>query len=377
MTGRQQTKRNVFARILNGIVLAVTLLTALVFVASAYSGMVSPSTIRVAPILILIFPIMLLGMVGVTLIELIWWRRTAFIGIVALVACLPRIWDFCPFHLPKGEMDEVQKEKSLSVMTYNVLHFLDQHPDSLGKSNKQLDYILSQSPDLVCLEEAGYLGSSSRTLITNEQIAELSRMYPYVYHQAEEFTFLSKFKAEPIDIRFPAERFRSGNVAAWRVYAHGKTINVFGVHLCSFKFDSSMKELFKEVTSPDKVDRSLIKEARYELAPRVVTASMERAEQVHILEGLLRKFGGETTILCGDFNDPVGGYALTYLERHCGLKQTYPQVGFGPMITFNANHFFFRIDHILYRGALTPYSMTRGNLRASDHYPVIATFVVE
>ena len=60
----------------------------------------------------------------------------------------------------------------------------------------------------------------------------------------------------------------------------------------------------------------------------------------------------------------------------CNMHEVYPEVGFGPMITYYDNNFYFRIDHTLYRGALKPLRMERPSVKFSDHYPNITTFAL-
>ncbi len=38
---------------------------------------------------------------------------------------------------------------------------------------------------------------------------------------------------------------------------------------------------------------------------------------------------------------------------------------------------YFCIDHTLYRGGLVPVRMTRGDIRSSDHYPLLTEFYVK
>ena len=58
-------------------------------------------------------------------------------------------------------------------------------------------------------------------------------------------------------------------------------------------------------------------------------------------------------------------------------REVYPEVGMGYMSTYNRNRFWFRIDHVLYRGNLRPVSMERGKTASSDHYPLLTTFVFD
>ncbi len=274
-------------------------------------------------------------------------------------------------------MNKEQRERSFTIMTYNVLGLVNQNKDYDLDYNAMLQYIINKEPDAVCIQEAGYLHPSKKNHISAAQIEQLHDIYPYVFYHRSEFAFLSKYEAEPIPVDFPAETFGSGDVAGWRIFKDNAVINVFGVHLCSYRIEPSLRQLWLEVTTPETTDAKYIKEARKELTPLIINASQTRSKQVEAIDKILRKFGGETAIVCGDFNDTENSYAVHYLEENCNLKQVYPEVGFGPMITYNSSNFFFRIDHFLYRGNLKPYSIKRGNTKASDHYPLTATFLID
>lgn len=371
-------EKSIFRRTINFIVLSITVIISSGFVISAYSGMIAPTACRYASVAAMTFPIWLMAVVIIGAIDTIWWRRTAVIPFLSLLICLPHIYKFSPLNLPKGEMNEMEKKNSFTIMSYNVLQFANQNKQYPYEENAQIDYIMSISPDIVVIEEAEYLGSTPTTKITQEQLTALHEMYPYTFVESDEFAFLSKYPAEPIPVAFPKKDFNSGDIAGWRFIKDGTAINVIGVHLSSFHLENSERKVFKEMTTPEKVKPGYIKDIRNEFIPKIIAATQEHTHQIIVLKRILQKFGGENTIVCGDFNDPVGSYPLYYLEEYCNMKQVYSEVGFGPMITYNANHFFFRIDHILYRGKnLAPYSMKRGNIKASDHYPVMATFIVK
>ena len=78
-------------------------------------------------------------------------------------------------------------------------------------------------------------------------------------------------------------------------------------------------------------------------------------------------------IVCGDMNDVSTSYVYRTI---CGedLRDAWADTGFGPTYTFNANHLYVKIDHILYRGNLKPLSCSRVKGGESDHYPVVAVF---
>ena len=59
------------------------------------------------------------------------------------------------------------------------------------------------------------------------------------------------------------------------------------------------------------------------------------------------------------------------------LKDAYITNCFGPDITYHADKFLFRIDHILYGNGLNPLdTKIDKSIKDSDHYPIITTFEV-
>ena len=57
------------------------------------------------------------------------------------------------------------------------------------------------------------------------------------------------------------------------------------------------------------------------------------------------------------------------------MRDAYTDSAFGPTITYIDSRFYFHIDQILYRGDMRAVGIERGNIKSSDHYPLIATFL--
>jgi endonuclease/exonuclease/phosphatase (EEP) superfamily protein YafD len=56
------------------------------------------------------------------------------------------------------------------------------------------------------------------------------------------------------------------------------------------------------------------------------------------------------------------------------MKDAYEECALGPTITFHASRFYFRIDHVLYKGNFEAIDIERGDQKSSDHYPLLTTF---
>ena len=162
-----------------------------------------------------------------------------------------------------------------------------------------------------------------------------------------------------------------GDIAAYKMTVEGHPLTVFNVHLQSIGLTVSDKELFLELTDVS-TDKSLGR-MRSQLITKLYDAYRQRADQARRLCDLVGN-AGENVILCGDFNDIQGCYAVRLLEK-AGLHDAYAEAACGPAITYSANRFYFRIDQVLYKGDFRPVSVVRGNVRSSDHYPLLTTYV--
>jgi len=84
---------------------------------------------------------------------------------------------------------------------------------------------------------------------------------------------------------------------------------------------------------------------------------------------LVAGFRGGGVIVCGDFNDSPLSYAHRVIGKE--LDDAFVQSGNGFGISYNQNHFYFRIDHILLSKNLESYQCTVDKtIKSSDHYPI-------
>ena len=363
---------SIWRRLSSAVLAVVNIAVAIGLTASAYAGSINPIAHPTAPAVAMTFPIWLLGAVillGVSLFVRV--RLAAIIGL-GIIASLPSILDYSPIHLPKHASDD---GFTFTVMSYNVLGLQDQNDSYYGDINPTLSYILNQDPDIVCLQELSSLHTSPHLHVTASQIDSIHCQYPYVLIASKSQAIFSKFPVEPIQIGFKySGESGSADMACFRAEIKGKKVTIFNIHLQSFSLVSEDKEMFTKLTHL-KGSENEIAQMRSHLVNKIRAAGPQRVLDTEELIKYIRKFGGPNVIVCGDFNDVPGSYPLRLLaDEH--LKEVYPEVGFGPMITYNANRFYFRIDHILYRGDLRPLDMTRGSIKSSDHYPVTATFEI-
>lgn len=367
-TGKWRRAFNVFWLILN-------ILSGLCLIICAIGGSFNPEKVPYAVFPAMAFPVVLIVVVLLFILDLVWWRRTAMVAGVSMLLCAGSITDFCPLNFPRRALKGEQKERSFTLMTYNTMAFGVQ-PGVDCEVNPQISYILAENPDVVCIQEYFLMMKNKDTKVVQAQIDSLYSRYPYVVANSYLQLVLSKYPVTPIPLDYKNEEGK-GDMAAWRLKIHDKVVNLFTVHLRSLYFTEKEKAEFSKMFHPDDIDRHSLSVLKHGILEKIMIAGSARADQLNHLQRYIKKYGGETAIVCGDFNEPVGCWGLHTMEKDCKMRQVYPEVGFGPMITYNANRFWVRIDHILYRGDLKPHSIKRGNLRASDHYPLTVTFCIK
>lgn len=382
-TKSQSTKARGFWRgTLTVLLVSLTLIAAIGTLAGAYGGDFSPSRYRGLCLMILTFPAWATLLIIMTILDALWCRKALVISLVTFIAAATALWDFSPLNITRPSLEKYKDCPKFTLMSYNVCNFLDQDTIYPGGMNPTLSLILRADPDIVCLQEAASLSSTKSYIkIHPSQIDSLHRRYPYILTNGLTQMILSKYPAEVIPTGYSAAtkaKKRPNEIAVFRVTVDGVDITIFNVHLEAYHLRKDDKELYRELTDLHKNEASIkesIFDIKSQLLSKIQTAAEFRELDAERLISYITRLGGPNVIVTGDFNDVPGCYTLRRLAD-CDLHQVYPEVGFGPMITFNANRFYFRIDHTLYRGCMHPLRMSRPSQRSSDHYPLITLFAL-
>lgn len=362
-------------RIVRIVSMVVSVVAALTLISTGYAGYISPLRHGgVWGILPLGFPIVFWSCITLLVIQLFYCRKGSMIVFAGIICALGPVFTYSPMYF--GSRKAPEGSEILTVLTYNVCNMQDQRgagSDTL--QNAMLGYVLGQDADIVCLQEATYFAGARRpnTYVKSWQIDSLHARYPYIHHDGREEMLLSKYPVEPIHLDVTKDKFRNGAVAAYRVtLPDDRRLTVFTVHLQSLGLNEDDRQLYHELTELQRED---LGDVRSQLLHKLRVANEERARQTHFIMRYIRLYGGPDAIICGDFNDVPGCFAIRSFED-AGFRSVYPEIGLGPMVTYNQNRFLFCIDHVLYRGDLIPLKIKKGALKASDHYPLTVTFAI-
>lgn len=358
--------------VISGLMIFINVVAAIGLLVSAYSGSINPIEHPTASAVNMTFPIWIAFALIVLVFSIFIRYKAALITFAAILISIGNILNFSPVHLThKTDNDDT----SFSIMSYNVFGLIDQNDSYPGDINPTLNHIISENTDIVCLQEMQLLSPSSAYHITSAQIDSLHRQYPYILIANKSQAILSKYPVETIQTGFQSgHQAGSAALGCFRVDINGTLVTIFNVHLQSFSLLAEDREMFTKLTHL-KGNEEQIAQMRSHLINKIRQAAPQRVKDTEELIKYIQKFGGPNVIICGDFNDVPGCYPLRMLGKE-HFKEVYPEVGLGPMITYNAGGFYFRIDHILYRGNLKPTVMKRGDIKSSDHYPITATFEI-
>ena len=349
----------------------LNLLLAICMLVSSFGGTVSPDVSVVPALMAMLLPFFLpLMLVALVVSCFISWKAMVF-NLVVLLCCSSSILNICPLNFDADErLKEAPASSRFSIMTYNVmeLNYLNSHGEAeWGNRTPTVEYLASSGCDIIAYQEAYNLGGKEYPGVSAEALSKLHEEYPYVARSSSGYLgLLSKFPARYIGANIGDTP--SFFADCYEVDIRGVTVTIVNVHMQSIGLSGEDKELYHELTSGEKVSVETVKQT---LLHKLKDAFKARARQAIKVRHLINDLHGPV-ILCGDFNDIPGCYAMRAVMGN-DLRDAYRDAGLGPAITYHANRFYFRIDQILYRG-LTPLKVRVWTHGPSDHYPVVAQF---
>ena len=374
-------KRSIFS-LSSGIVAGIaTIIVAVALVASSLAGYVDPALFPIAGVVVMIMPVVFPVALVLFVADALWWRRPALIMGLAMAVSMPAIVDTFPVGTGGFVNTRCDKENwpRITMLSFNCAGWIDLTGEYKNGLNPAAEMILSTNADIVVLQESDSLVERKGARLTQALVDTLHLRYPYVIDsQKRRLTLLSKFPSVPVPTPNTELNSTIDEIAAYDIDIYSQHVTLFSVHLHSIGLTVDDKALYEDVTNLDDrkdYSRSTISKVRHELIGKLSAAAATRSRQVGMLGEYILNRAGENVIVCGDFNDVPSCYALSRL-RGLGLREVYPAVGKGYMSTFNRNRFWFRIDHVLWRGAFRPMSMKRIHSMCSDHYALLTEFAV-
>ena len=356
-------------KILSYSVLAISIFVAICTIISAYAGYINPYSFKIAPLLCMSFPYWIIASLIMIVITFFVRKIYALIPSITLLLCINPILQICPLNLFSFEDEDDFTFTLLSYNAYNFIAFNNENPSN--NTNATLNYIAETDADVVCLQECEYLSHLPSRHVYEEQVAEIKKQYPHHIIGVESGqSILSKYPVEEVYVN---EYFSHFIVEM----PNGRNIDIINVHLKSIPLTAKDKRQYNDaLSSNENEDNSVDYSSLRNIMSKVANAAKQRAHQAHDLQAYISTIGNENIIVCGDFNDVPCCYAINTITDD-DFDDAYAECGFGPMTTYHGNNINVRIDHVFYKGDLEATSFDRGDVKCSDHYPLLVTFQME
>lgn len=355
-----------FKQYVDYLLLAANLCCLSALLASAYSPLINPGRHPWAAILGLSFPILLLICVAFALFWLVSNYRYALLSLPFFLFSHTAIRDCLPLNTKESTLPS----DSIKILSYNVMSF-DWLSKNQQKENEILNYLRDSKADIICLQEYAASNATKSPHLTSTEIKRALKDYPHrhIYEVSRGGNQLACFSRFPI-IKTQPIRYESRNngSVAYRLLVDGDTLNLINNHLESNKLTMEDRGTYEDFL--EKPDATKAKTGLRQLLKKFAEAAGIRASQADSVAQYIESIPThQALIVCGDFNDSPISYVHRVLTKR--TKDAFSRTGMGLGISFHRNKFYFRIDHILVGGNLTPHNcVVDRSIARSDHYPV-------
>ena len=186
--------------------------------------------------------------------------------------------------------------------------------------------------------------------------------------------FERNFPVVKIQSRFPIVKSdiietdaKNGRCIYADIKINGKIIRFVNVYMEPFYLQKDMVKPTKDMTVNEEKAKNILH--------KLVPTFRKHQSQIVPIKGFLDS-SPYPIILAGDFNSVPNSYEYYTLSEN--LEDTFLKVGNGSGTSFHDFKFPIKIDHIFASKSITPisYKVDR-SVKISDHFPVIAEFLVD
>ena len=281
------------------------------------------------------------------------WKLTA-IPLLTLILTANDVRAFFPINFT-GEVPP----HTLRLMSFNV-----------GNNKREINqefiaYLLQCEADIICIQEYNYWSQAIND-------SSLNKAYPYIYYVKNEnhTALLSKY---PILSSTHIKYETFGNSSHAHEILYGKdTLLIVNNHFQSYSFGVSDFDKYDELKkkSTSMTDRE--KDTK-NLLSKLIQGNKARGPQVETVADYVNNHHRKYTIVCGDFNEPVTGYAHYVMTNKLDipLHNAFTLSGNGSAYTYSNHGISYRIDHILVSDSIIPHKAgIDESCTFSDHFPI-------
>lgn len=350
------------------ILLIINLLVAVGLCFSYLANVVNPAIVWHFAFFGLAYPILIL--INLAFLILWLWRKKK-IALISLIAIIIGFGNMGRYF--QVRLNSEPEANSMKVISYNVRvfnHF--EWEKEISVRDSILDYLENESAGIICMQE--FLTRTDRPIQSEDHVIEKLPSTPYRHinysskkHNETTQFGLATFSKYPIVRRGVIMFDNSKNSCIYTdIKKDTDTIRVYNIHLQTTrlkKFDSYLLDsLFN-------FNQSQIKDLKL-VSSRLKESFIKRSDQVNLIVQHM-KDSPYPNMVCGDFNDTPVSY--TYHQLLGDKKDAFREAGSGVSQTYIGKLPSFRIDYIFYSDIFESVSYKTGNLKLSDHFPIIVS----
>ncbi|HJZ41053.1 MAG TPA: endonuclease/exonuclease/phosphatase family protein [Bacteroidales bacterium] len=355
------------------ILLSINVILAIWLIITYWSVHISPEKSWVFAFIGMSYPFVLAANF---LFILFWIGFRKWFFIISLV-CILLGWNtfrrFFQVQLKKPE--SLPTENIIRILSYNVrlFNYYQWHKDT-STWLKIIDYIHTEKPDIVCFQEFITLPGSSHDLASlKKKLAGLSYSHVnYTDRVPGKINFgMATFSKYPI-VNKQLINFKNslnGSICS-DIVKGSDTLRIYNCHLQSIRLRKDYNDLIDSLFF--NYSEKQLDELK-ELSVRVRQAFIQRAGQADILSRHIHS-SPYPVIVCGDFNDTPVSYV--YNKFNGRLNDAFIEAGAGTGTTIRGNFPYVRIDYVFYSAPFKARYYHTDKIDLSDHYPVIADFMI-
>lgn len=334
--------------------------------------------------LILLVPVLICLLAIAVMVLLLLRRWHVAVLIFAITAGLNWLTQTFPLHIVSPMPQRPTGSCSLRVLTYNVNSMGDYLLQNTDSARAMVRFMDEVDADIIVLEEynertSPALGDSLavrypyRTSNSYRSFDGNSFVYSrYPLHNIEPFV-LEADSPEACRLKMLGhEEGVTDTCLACRLSIYGMdvdirdtTVRLFCCHLMSNRYSVARRTMPEGATWFDGIG-DYFRWLQRGYAGRAIEARLLR-DSIAVAEG--------PVLVCGDFNDLSGSYALrTIMDSR--LQDAWWNGGLGFGFTYDDYHLLLRLDHILYSDGLSLEGVYLLHPDFSDHYPLVADFIL-
>ncbi len=354
-------------KILYKILLIINAFSASALLISYLAVHINPEDFALPAFFGLAYPYLLLLNILIVIAWTMLLRFEALISVVVIAIGFSHFLNYIRLAKPSGD-----KTNTVKVVSYNIRLFnYFENKSSLNSEKAVLEFLKTQKPDILCLQEFFLIGNPAQKEIAVKK-ALGGKYYSHMKvlgSGKNRFFGIATFSKYPIISRGEIIHPGSASLSIYTdILIRKDTFRIYNNHLQSFRLKRMERSLLIEMSDND--DNETLNEVK-SLSTSLKAGFVRRSRQAQVLKNHIIT-SPYPVIVAGDFNDTPVSYSYRKIRK--GLNDSFVNSGYGAGFTYKGNYPANRIDYILYDETLSSASFEILRVKYSDHYPIVAYF---